>query len=71
MPKPAGCSRSSTLSHYFNELPPKRASIVWDLNYEWKDSAWQKKAKRGSLQQPWSVYEVHAGSWKKSGDGEA
>lgn len=56
---------------YFNELPPKRASIVWDLNYEWKDSAWQKKAKRGSLQQPWSVYEVHAGSWKKSGSGEA
>ena len=56
---------------FFNELPPKRASIVWDLSYEWNDTAWQKKAKRGSLQQPWSVYEVHAGSWKKSGAGEA
>ena len=24
------------------EIPPKSASIVWDLNYTWGDSAWMK-----------------------------
>jgi 1,4-alpha-glucan branching enzyme len=55
---------------FFSELPPKRASIVWDLSYTWKDKSWATRKKRGSLQQPWSVYELHAGSWKKSGDAE-
>lgn len=55
---------------FFSEVPPKRASIVWDLNYSWNDKAWSLNKKRGSLQQPWSVYELHAGSWKKSGEAE-
>ncbi len=48
------------------ETPPKTASIVWDFNHEWKDAKWLKN--RDSLAgkpQPWSVYEVHPGSWKK------
>ena len=49
----------------FNELPPKRASIVWDLNYTWKDKSWQNRSNTGNLNQPFSVYEVHLGSWKK------
>jgi 1,4-alpha-glucan branching enzyme len=55
---------------FFSEVPPKRASIVWDLNYSWKDKNWTSLKKRGTLQQPWSVYELHAGSWRKSGDAE-
>lgn len=55
---------------FFSEVPPKRASIVWDLNYSWKDKNWTSSKKRGTLQQPWSVYELHAGSWRKSGDAE-
>ncbi|MGH7831304.1 MAG: 1,4-alpha-glucan branching enzyme, partial [Candidatus Binatia bacterium] len=26
----------------FNEIPPKRASIVWDLDYMWGDREWMK-----------------------------
>ena len=48
---------------YFNEIPPKRASIVWDLSHT--RSADKLKSKRNQINQPWSVYEVHAGSWKK------
>ncbi|MEO0340577.1 MAG: 1,4-alpha-glucan branching protein GlgB, partial [Bacteroidota bacterium] len=54
----------------FWENPPKTASIVWDLEYEWKDDQWLKdrKAKEGKVQ-PYSVYEVHLGSWRKKNDG--
>jgi 1,4-alpha-glucan branching enzyme len=55
---------------YFNEVPPKRASVIWDLSYSWNDKPWVSKTGKGKLQQAWSVYEVHAGSWKKSGPGE-
>ncbi|MDJ0646723.1 MAG: 1,4-alpha-glucan branching protein GlgB [Flavobacteriaceae bacterium] len=49
------------------EHPPKTASIVWDDdNYHWKDSKWMKKRKaHNAVDAPFSVYEVHLGSWKK------
>ncbi|MCA0153837.1 1,4-alpha-glucan branching protein GlgB [Winogradskyella vincentii] len=48
------------------EHPPNTASIVWDDNYKWKDTKWMKKRKdHNALDAPYSVYEVHLGSWKK------
>ena len=48
------------------EHPPKTASIVWDDSYKWKDKTWMKKRKKhNALDAPYSVYEVHLGSWKK------
>ncbi len=48
------------------EHPPKTASIVWDDNYKWKDKKWLNVRKdKNALDQPFSVYEVHLGSWKK------
>lgn len=48
------------------EHPPKTASIVWDEPYKWKDAKWMKKRKKhNALDAPFSVYEVHLGSWKK------
>lgn len=54
----------------FWEIPPKTASIVWDLNYEWKDQQWmaERKKKKGQAQ-PYSVYEAHIGSWRKKAGG--
>lgn len=49
------------------EEPPHTASIVWDTWFEWTDSNWMEtRYKNNSLNQPWSVYEVHLGSWKRS-----
>jgi len=49
-----------------SEHNPKTASIVWDEPYKWKDSKWMKKRKKyNALDAPYSVYEVHLGSWKK------
>lgn len=48
------------------EHPPKTASIVWDDSYKWKDKDWMKKRKKhNALNAPYSVYEVHLGSWKR------
>ncbi len=50
------------------EHPPKTASEVYDTNYnhKWKDGKWMKKrAKNNALDAPFSVYEVHLGSWSK------
>ncbi|MGC6431225.1 MAG: 1,4-alpha-glucan branching protein GlgB [Jejuia sp.] len=49
------------------EHPPKTASIVWDDTYKWKDSKWMKKRKKNNaIDAPFSVYEVHLGSWKRN-----
>ncbi len=48
------------------EIPPKTASIVWDLDYSWGDSQWMReRRKHNALASPISVYEVHLGSWRR------
>ncbi|QOD62104.1 1,4-alpha-glucan branching protein GlgB [Polaribacter haliotis] len=48
------------------EHPPKTASVVWEDDYAWKDKKWMKNRKKNNaLDAPYSVYEVHLGSWKK------
>jgi 1,4-alpha-glucan branching enzyme len=48
------------------EIAPKTASIVWDNWYEWKDADWMKnRRQKNALNAPYSVYEVHLGSWMK------
>ncbi len=53
------------------EHPPKTASVIWNSDYKWKDKAWMgyRKEKNG-LDRPYSVYEVHLGSWKRNKDGD-
>ena len=48
------------------EQPPRTASVVWDLDYEWSDSEWMAgRVHKQSLHAPISVYEVHLGSWMR------
>ena len=48
------------------EHPPNTASVVWEDNYKWQDKNWLKKRKKhNAINAPFSVYEVHLGSWKK------
>lgn len=50
------------------EHPPFTGSVVCDLTYEWGDEEWIKNTKtHNSLTSPFSIYEVHMGSWKKNG----
>ncbi len=49
------------------EKPPHTASVVWDLEYKWKDENWmQNRKQNNALDKPYSVYEVHLGSWKRA-----
>jgi 1,4-alpha-glucan branching enzyme len=46
------------------ESPPRTASVVSDLRYDWSDAAWRAaRERRNALDAPWSIYEVHLGSW--------
>ena len=48
------------------EHPPMTASVVSSDKYKWNDAKWMKsRNKKNSLDAPYSVYEVHLGSWKK------
>ena len=50
----------------FNEVPPKTASIVWDLNYTWNDQEWiDRRPERNGLDKPMAIYEIHLGSWRR------
>ncbi len=54
------------------EIPPKTASVVWDGSYTWNDNSWMKnRSKTNALDRPFSVYEVHLGSWKKKNGWES
>ena len=48
------------------EVPPKTASVVWDLAYDWRDAEWMaERGARNGLRAPMSIYEVHLGSWQR------
>ena len=50
----------------FCEHPPKTASVVRDLSHNWNDEAWMRSRKEiNRLDRPFSVYEVHLGSWMR------
>jgi 1,4-alpha-glucan branching enzyme len=53
----------------YAEVAPKTASIIWKSDHKWKDQAWMenRKSKIGTTQ-PYSVYEVHLGSWRRKFD---
>ncbi|HEV8660441.1 MAG TPA: 1,4-alpha-glucan branching protein GlgB [Thermoanaerobaculia bacterium] len=49
-----------------HETPPRTASIVWDLDYEWNDDEWMSTRKeRNSFTAPMTMYELHIGSWRR------
>jgi len=51
---------------YYHEVPPKTASIVWDLDYVWGDREWMgNRHKYNALDAPIAIYEVHLGSWRR------
>ncbi|HEX4744103.1 MAG TPA: 1,4-alpha-glucan branching protein GlgB [Candidatus Limnocylindria bacterium] len=48
------------------ELPPKTASVVTALRYDWHDGEWlERRRSSRAANEPWSIYEVHLGSWRR------
>jgi len=49
-----------------NEVAPKTASVVWDLDFKWNDADWMAgREARQKFDAPMSIYEVHLGSWMR------
>ncbi|MFH0811727.1 MAG: 1,4-alpha-glucan branching protein GlgB [Pseudomonadota bacterium] len=51
---------------FYNEVSPKTASIVWELEYQWSDQRWmENRHKYNAHTSPIAIYEVHLGSWMR------
>ncbi|GAB4338633.1 MAG: 1,4-alpha-glucan branching protein GlgB [Desulfobulbaceae bacterium] len=52
------------------EERPRTGSVVYNLNrYQWHDESWMtSRAERQALDRPITIYELHAGSWRKVPD---
>jgi len=51
---------------FHTEVPPRSASVVWNLDHTWGDDRWlQERSERDSLAAPITIYEVHVGSWQR------
>ena len=49
-----------------HETPPRTGSVVWDLDYRWRDDKWAaERARKQEPSAPISIYEVHLGSWRR------
>jgi len=48
------------------ETPPRTASVVHGVRFEWHDEKWSKdRGRLNSLDSPLAVYECHLGSWRR------
>lgn len=51
---------------YHWEIAPRTASVIWNLDYAWGDAEWmQNRQAHNQLSAPFSIYEVHLGSWRR------
>ncbi|MEV0126752.1 1,4-alpha-glucan branching enzyme [Streptomyces sp. NPDC050703] len=47
------------------ETPPANSSVVHESHHEWHDQGWlARRTERPAHEAPFSVYEVHLGSWR-------
>ncbi|MFD2970046.1 1,4-alpha-glucan branching protein GlgB [Sphingobacterium bambusae] len=50
----------------YNEIAPRTASFVSSTWYQWDDEKWMKNRQEvNALDKPFSVYEMHLGSWAR------
>jgi len=53
-----------------HQLRPDKSSLIFDSDYQWKDSSWVADRAAFDWQtKPMNIYEVHLGSWQKSDTG--
>lgn len=70
---PAGELRAKSDPYAFHaETRPGNASKLYDLSgYRWGDGSWLKWRRENPIyEKPLNIYEVHLGSWRKTGEDE-
>jgi len=54
----------------YAEVPPATGSCAWRCSHRWGDDAWMtSRARANALDAPFSIYELHLGSWRRAQDG--
>ncbi len=55
---------------FYSEVRPSSASVIWNIDdYCWNDQAWMEQRSK-NFTRPVSIYELHAGSWRRTEDGK-
>jgi 1,4-alpha-glucan branching enzyme len=53
------------------QVPPDTSSVVFKSKYKFRDRSWlTKRARRQAWREPFSIYEVHLGSWRRLAEEE-
>lgn len=56
---------------FYAEQYPSHASLVYDHSrYQWQDDSWRSRKLTNPLNSPMSIYELQAGSWRRSDDNQ-
>jgi len=51
---------------FFWETAPSTASIIWKMDYQWRDQDWmQNRHELSRHDSPLAIYEMHLGSWQR------
>ena len=62
--------KTDPYARWFERRPGTAARVAHDADYAWNDGAWlQARAQWDWQHKPISIYEVHAGAWKRHPDG--
>ncbi|MCU1491236.1 MAG: glgB [Acidimicrobiaceae bacterium] len=68
----AGMREKADPYAFATEVPPKTASVLTGLEYQWHDGEWMaRRARAQAPDAPVSIYEVHLGSWRRPASYEA
>jgi 1,4-alpha-glucan branching enzyme len=63
--------KTDPYGRWFELRPGTAARVASASPYSWKDDAWMaERARCDWLHAPFNVYEVHAGSWRRHGNGK-
>ena len=62
--------KSDPYAHVMGKRPETTSLVPSKIAYHWQDQAWiQQRQQWQWLHEPMSIYEVHAGSWRRHEDG--
>ena len=63
--------KTDPFARHIEQWPGLASVIQAPASYCWKDQPWMKKRKtENSAERPFSIYEVHAGSWRRKGNND-
>ncbi len=62
--------KTDPFARHIQQWPGLASVVQEDKCYDWQDQAWMQQRREVTGEQPFTIYEVHAGSWKRKANNE-